>query len=1013
MSTFAHPDYNSSAYNAYRPTYGQNLYDKVFSYHKSHNGKFNIALDIGTGTGQVSSELSNSFNKVYATDISPVMLQNAIQKSNITYSISTAEDLPHGTLAIWAYSFNVVKDYPIVGQLMKNLVTDEDKLGPYWDKGVKSISNLYKDFKFPEEMFQNIKWEIYDGDENSDVEPFLEVAWTVPQFTKFMKTWSAYKNYLKENPNSPDIVDNYVADLKQLIEWKDHDVLRINHEINHLARRNLLQARAVVTVTVSALTALLAQLMMDIYISYKNTSEFISGFSLPSVSSPFSLIGVLIFAAYEQEYQSNQERLQKSLDEAKSAATAKSMFISNVSHGILATVEILAKTKLNESQRALLNAIESCGTNLISVVNQVLTYARIEHGKLELERNVFDIYSVIQEIGDGLAPIPERKNLDFFVGVEMNPLHRFLVGDVGVLRQIILNLLGNSIKFTDKGRIDLITIEISEDGDKNQSQEAGTSKQLNSIKKSFSESKNSFRQPNSEFKQTDNTQEGPKAKFCIEVIDSGRGIAPEFINHMYQPFSQEDSSLRRKFEGTGLGLSIVKGLLDMMHSRLEVDSKLGRGSKFSFKVELPMSDRLDDMYASPLPFDHKYLKLSSSEQESLTKRLRSLSYVVLNTKDFIFSQRITHCLDQWEFNYRLTSKDELKIECTKPKHANLIILNDNISDLEWFLNEFTHRISSKSIRKESAKENQVEEECIRKDIELQQRVLFFATIGNFQETEKVLKKYKSQSVIIVTKPAGPVKLLSAIIKVMESLLKKSEEPSISEYHNVMKVQEAKERLIREEYINFIKDSNINKIGPMDMGELAISPSRLTPPILAEGILFGMDKETIYELKEQKEQLERANKGKNKARVAPISEKKKIQQDSKDISFLIVEDNKINEMILITMLKQSGYFNYDVANNGLEAVKMFSQKSYDIIFMDLQMPICDGIEATKEIRKIERGEESYLVPPITKSRDSISESTNILDNKSVCTEEQNSICIRRKKRRKKAIIVAMTGLASKV
>ncbi|CAG8549932.1 268_t:CDS:10 [Funneliformis caledonium] len=1151
MSTFAHTDYNSSAYNAFRPNYGQNLYDKIFSFHKSHNGKFNTALDIATGTGQVSSELSNSFDKVYATDISSTMLQNAIQKSNIAYSISTAEDLsqfrsnsidlitaaqaahwfemekfykesfrvlkPHGTLAIWGYSINVLKDYPIVRQLMRNLVTDEDKLGPYWDKGVDTISNLYKDFKFPEEMFQNIKWEIYKGDENSDVEPLLEVCWTIPQFTKYMKTWSAYKNYLKANPNSPDPVDNYIIDLKQLTGWKDHDVLlRIswesvlilaerkpvnrNHETNHLARRNLLQARAVVTVTVSALAALITQLFTELFISFKNTSEIINGYSFPSISTPVSLTGVLIFTAilyfipseritisqaarigiyfflsisayisylgngfqalshanffavppfsyifvsknfgkqttilvciiyttaffrsiggevnpislsssgwvvcdvyiiclvaYEQEYQTNQERLQKSLDEAKSATTAKSLFISNVSHGILATVEILAKTKLNESQRALLNAIESCGTNLISVVNQVLTYARIEHGKMELEQSVFDIYSVLQEIGDGLAPIPERKNVDFFVGVKMSPLHRFLVGDVGVLRQIILNLLGNSIKFTDKGSIDLIIIEISDDEGIVPSQEVGNSKQLSSIN-SYSETINSFKQPTSESKQTDNTQDVPKVKFCIEVIDSGRGIAPEFINHMYQPFSQEDSSLRRKFEGTGLGLSIVKGLLDMMHSRLEVDSKLGQGSKFSFIFELPMSDRLDDLYASPLPFDHKYLKLSSSEQETLTKKLRSLSYVALNTTDFLFSQRITYYLDQWEVDYRLKSKDELKIECTESKHADLVILNDSISDLEWFLNEFTQyqQMPNHSNSKESAKENQVEVECIEDTGLLQQRVLFFATIGNYQETEKILKKYKPQSVIIVTKPAGPVKLLSAIIRAMESLLKKSEESSINEYYNVMKVQEEKERLIREEYINFIKDSNINKIGPMDIGELAISPSRLTPPVLAEGILFGMDKEIIYERKEQKKQLERTNKDKNKVRLEPVSEK---NEDPKNISFLIVEDNKINEMILITMLKQSGYYNYDVANNGLEAVKMFSQKSYDIIFMDLQMPICDGIEATKE-----RGEESYLAAPIPRSRDLTSEST-----------EQHNIGSRRKKRRKKAIIVAMTGLASK-
>ncbi|CAG8610280.1 3171_t:CDS:2, partial [Scutellospora calospora] len=106
------------------------------------------------------------------------------------------------------------------------------------------------------------------------------------------------------------------------------------------------------------------------------------------------------------------------------------------------------------------------------------------------------------------------------------------------------------------------------------------------------------------------------------------------------------------------------------------------------------------------------------------------------------------------------------------------------------------------------------------------------------------------------------------------------------------------------------------------------------------------------------------------------------------------DNMVNAMILKTMLKQAGFNKYEVATNGLEAaVQKFSRKLYDIIFMDLQMPICDGIEATKEIRKIENGEESYLISETLKNSE-IS-STNIVD----------------KQRRKKAIIIAMTGLAS--
>ena len=146
------------------------------------------------------------------------MLQNAIKKSNITYSVSTAEDLsqfctnsidlittaqaahwfnmtefykesfrvlkPHGTLAIWCYNYFFLKDHPNVGLLTKNLTMgNTDKLGPYWDKGIETLNNLYRDFKFPKEMFQNIQWEIYENNENS----LLEVEWTIYQLTQYMK----------------------------------------------------------------------------------------------------------------------------------------------------------------------------------------------------------------------------------------------------------------------------------------------------------------------------------------------------------------------------------------------------------------------------------------------------------------------------------------------------------------------------------------------------------------------------------------------------------------------------------------------------------------------------------------------------------------------------------------------------------------------------------------------------------------------------------------------------------
>jgi ubiquinone/menaquinone biosynthesis C-methylase UbiE len=163
--------------------------------------------------------LSKSFKQVYATDISSTMLQNAVKKPNIIYSISSAEDLsqfpsnsidlvtaaesahwfniteffkesfrvlkPQGTLAIWSYGHNILKDYPDFKHIMKKYVKDEFE--PYYDKGLDSLENFYRDFIFPEEMFQNVKWEIYDGEETPDTEPIFTTEWTIPRLVKYFK----------------------------------------------------------------------------------------------------------------------------------------------------------------------------------------------------------------------------------------------------------------------------------------------------------------------------------------------------------------------------------------------------------------------------------------------------------------------------------------------------------------------------------------------------------------------------------------------------------------------------------------------------------------------------------------------------------------------------------------------------------------------------------------------------------------------------------------------------------
>ncbi|CAG8594141.1 10522_t:CDS:2, partial [Scutellospora calospora] len=288
------------------------------------------------------------------------------------------------------------------------------------------------------------------------------------------------------------------------------------------------------------------------------------------------------------------------------------------------------------------------------------------------------------------------------------------------------------IKFTDNGNVELTTVEITDEVETNQDDKKKIS--------SSSEGRNS---------------ESSSVKFRIEVIDTGRGIDPGFMNNMCQPFSQEDSSLRTKFEGTGLGLS----LLDMMHSHLEVKSAVGAGSKFSFVLELPLSQRLESIVPSQFPLDYKYLQLSIEEQNLLISKSQSLSFAILKSENTLFLRQITYYLDQWGFKYRLINKDELKVEFEK-EHADIIILNDSVSNLECFLDKLEQFHEAVKVNDENVKNAELEHMNERK-----QKILFFSTIEDHQNAENALQKHKVQFAV----PAGPVKILTAIIKAIESL----------------------------------------------------------------------------------------------------------------------------------------------------------------------------------------------------------------------------------------------------
>jgi signal transduction histidine kinase/DNA-binding NarL/FixJ family response regulator len=251
-----------------------------------------------------------------------------------------------------------------------------------------------------------------------------------------------------------------------------------------------------------------------------------------------------------EELASKSELLERERLRAEAANQAKSRFLANMSHeirtpmnGVLGTAELLLAGELEPARRQMVETIASCGRSLLGIVNDVLDMSKIEAGKLRLEQMRLNIASLIREIMQSLAVQAAGKGVALETRV-CEEASLPVIGDSLRLRQVITNLVGNALKFTEKGSV---TLAISCDA-----------KTASSLTLRF------------------------------EVIDTGIGMTKEACSRVFDPFQQADDSTTRRFGGTGLGLSIARQLVETMGSQIDVQSELGVGSRFGFSLALPL-----------------------------------------------------------------------------------------------------------------------------------------------------------------------------------------------------------------------------------------------------------------------------------------------------------------------------------------------------------------------------------------------------------------------------------------
>ena len=289
------------------------------------------------------------------------------------------------------------------------------------------------------------------------------------------------------------------------------------------------------------------------FVDKMNEEHWMLNSKMPVKNEKGEIIGLVGIGRDITQRKQLELELLKAKEKAEAGSKAKSEFLANMSHeirtplnSVIGFSDLLLKSKLEDTQRQYISAVYHSANSLLDIINEILDFSKIEAGKLEIENEKTDLFELEYHVADVISLQAYKKELELLLNISIE-VPRFIWTDGVRLRQVLVNLLGNAVKFTATGEVEL-KVEILE------------------------------------------MKSNETASLRFSVRDTGIGINPENQQKIFEAFSQEDASITRKFGGTGLGLAISKKLVSLMGSELHLQSTPGKGSTFYFDLTVKTED---------------------------------------------------------------------------------------------------------------------------------------------------------------------------------------------------------------------------------------------------------------------------------------------------------------------------------------------------------------------------------------------------------------------------------------